>query len=267
MSDAAHRPANRQCPEPEILLEDDRLVVVRKAAGLLVHRTTLDRHEQVTLLGLLAGRLRGPAHPVHRLDKPTSGPVILAYDTDAARRLGEAFASGGVDKRYVAIVRGHVPEGGEIDHPLRPLDDDPGDRPGTRSATAQPATTRFTRIAACELPHRVDRYPTSRYSLVALEPLTGRRHQLRRHLKHAGHPIVGDTTYGKGGHNRLFQSLFGVSRLYLACTALTFPHPGSGMPVRVRSALDADFSEVVRRLGWDEAARAADIDLHPPLLK
>jgi tRNA pseudouridine65 synthase len=96
----------------------------------------------------------------------------------------------------------------------------------------------------------VDRYPTSRYALVSLAPVTGRRHQLRRHLKHAAHPIVGDTTYGKSGHNRLFESLFGSRRLLLACTSLAFEHPNTGRPLRITAPPDDDFSAVIASLGW-----------------
>jgi tRNA pseudouridine65 synthase len=101
-----------------------------------------------------------------------------------------------------------------------------------------------------ELPYRVDRYPTSRYALLELLPLTGRRHQLRRHMKHIAHPIIGDATHGKGRHNRLFQALFGCRRLLLAATELRLRHPVSGEPLIVRAPLAEDFTQVLARLGW-----------------
>jgi len=96
----------------------------------------------------------------------------------------------------------------------------------------------------------VDRYPTSRYALVELEPLTGRRHQLRRHLAHVSHPIVGDSTYGKGRHNRLFRELFGSQRLLLACTQLVLAHPESNAPLVIDAPLAGCFTSVIERLGW-----------------
>jgi tRNA pseudouridine65 synthase len=114
----------------------------------------------------------------------------------------------------------------------------------------RPTLTRYLRLATAELPQRVDRYPTSRYSLLQLEPLTGRRHQLRRHLSHVSHPIVGDSTYGKGRHNRLFTQLFGCRRLLLACVELRFDHPLTGAPVTVTAPLADDLAPVLYGLGW-----------------
>jgi tRNA pseudouridine65 synthase len=108
-------------------------------------------------------------------------------------------------------------------------------------------------LATVELPHRVDRYPTSRYALLELEPVTGRRHQLRRHLKHVSQPIVGDATYGKARHNRLFESLFGCRRLLLACVEVWLPHPVTGEPLTITAPLAEDFAAVVRQLGWGQS--------------
>ena len=111
--------------------------------------------------------------------------------------------------------------------------------------------TRYRRLAITELPHAVDRYPTSRYALLELFPETGRRHQLRRHLKHISHPIIGDATYGKGRHNRFFQELFGCHRLLLACREMRLVHPVSGSPLTLSAPLAADFSGVLKRLDWE----------------
>jgi len=237
----------RHTPAPvlTILHLDNRLVAVHKPAGLLVHRSNLDRHETRFALQLVRDRLGREVHPVHRLDRPTSGVLLFALDRDGCRRMSAAFEAGQVDKQYLAIVRGHPADTFEIDHPLVRLDDD-----ATACGGTQPALTRGCTLARAELPHRVDRYPTSRYAMVSLAPVTGRRHQLRRHLKHAAHPIVGDTTYGKSGHNRLFESLFGNRRLLLACTSLAFEHPETGRPLRITAPPDDDFSAVIASLGW-----------------
>ncbi len=143
---------------------------------------------------------------MHRLDKGTSGVLLFALDAGVARRVADAFAAGSIRKQYLAVVRGWPDERGVIEQPLVPIDDDRAPR---TSNVARDARTRFVRLATAELPRRVDRYPTTRYALLELEPTTGRRHQLRRHLAHVSHPIIGDSTYGKGAHNRLFRELFG----------------------------------------------------------
>lgn len=231
----------------EILYLDDWLVAIDKPAGLLVHRSPVDRHERRFALQLLRDQLGGRVYPVHRLDKPTSGALVFARDPATARSLASQFEDRLVDKRYVAVVRGWPGEQGLIDYPLDTVRDD---RVVTVTTAAKPALTRFRRLATTELPRRVDRYPTSRYALLELAPQTGRRHQLRRHLAHVSHPIIGDTTYGKGGHNRLFAELFGSRRLLLACTKLVLQHPATDTPLVVDAPLSADFAAVLRQLGW-----------------
>ena len=113
---------------------------------------------------------------------------------------------------------------------------------------AQAAATRYRRLATAECAVAVDKYPTSRYALLALEPLTGRRHQLRRHLKYISHPIIGDSTYGKGRHNRFFQQAFGCQRMLLASVSLGLTHPASGQPLTLIAPLADDFMNVLTAL-------------------
>ena len=233
-----------------ILYRDDHLVVIHKPAGLLVHRSNLARQEERFAVQLLRDQIGQWVYPVHRLDRGTSGMLVFALDPAMARQLGQAFMGQEVHKRYVAIVRGHPPVCGEIDHPLARIRDayeaTIGETGGEE--TLQPALTRYQRLKAWEIPHAVDRYPTSRYALLALEPVTGRRHQIRRHLKHISHPIIGDATYGKGKHNRLFQTLWGCQRLLLHCEAMAFPHPVSGEQLQLTAPFSPDFAAVVDAL-------------------
>ena len=231
-----------------ILYRDDWIVVIDKPAGLLVHRSPVDARERRFAVQQLRDQLGRHVYPVHRLDKGTSGALAFALDPASARSLAEAFAGGAVSKNYLALVRGWPDISGEIAHALRPVEDDVLPSAGRE---AQAACTSYERLAGFELPHRVDRYPTSRYALLRLRPHTGRRHQLRRHLAHISHPIVGDSTYGKGAHNRLFERLFGSRRLMLACIALEFPHPVTRRPLRVEAPLSGDFAAVLRALGYD----------------
>ncbi|BBL72119.1 pseudouridine synthase [Methylogaea oryzae] len=233
-----------------IVYQDDHFVAVHKPSGLLVHRTVLDFHERRFALQILRDQLGRKVYPVHRLDKGTSGLLLFALNPDVARALSGLFETQQVHKTYLAVVRGHPPEQGEIDHPLVKRPDDMEWVGEAQECGAQAALTRYRRLATAELPYPVDRYPSSRYALLQLEPATGRRHQLRRHLKHISHPIIGDATYGKGKHNRLFQELYGSSRLLLACVALRFAHPVSGEALALEAPLAEDFAVVARGLGW-----------------
>lgn len=235
----------------DILYLDEHLVAVNKPAGLLVHRSPIDRRETRFLLQLLRDQLGQRVYPVHRLDKPTSGVLLFGLSSEAARRAAEAFAGRQVSKKYLAVLRGYSPEQGTIDYPLR-------DEPDQRAAKAppveaRPARTDYRRLATVELPIPVGRYATSRYSLVEAQPLSGRRHQLRRHFKHLSHPIIGDTTHGNGQHNRFFRQQFGCQRLLLAATELSFIHPYSCLPLTVQAPLADDFCTLLADLGWCDA--------------
>lgn len=251
----APAPAAQAAETLPILYRDDFLVAVHKPSGLLVHRSVLDVHEERFAVQILRDQIGRHVHPVHRLDKGTSGVLLFALDRETAALVSSAFERQAVRKTYLAVVRGHPPAEGLIDHPLTRRFDDAERRPDTAADTpAQDAVTHFHRLATTELPYRVDRYPTSRYALVELSPTTGRRHQIRRHLKHISHPIIGDATFGKGRHNRLFAELFGVARLLLACTRMQLAHPRSGEALDLSAPLAEDFACVLDALGWSEAA-------------
>jgi tRNA pseudouridine65 synthase len=230
-----------------ILYRDDRLVVVNKPSGLLVHRSPVDRHETRFAVQQLRDQIGRRVDPLHRLDKGTSGALAFALDEDTARAMSEAFARGRVFKSYLAVVRGWPSESGLIERALADIQDRYAHG---SSGESKPAVTAYRRIAVVELPWRVDRYPSARYALVELTPRTGRRHQLRRHLAHVSHPVIGDSTYGKGRHNRRFAEAFDVRRLLLACVRLEFDHPESGERVVVGAHPGADFGLLCERLGW-----------------
>jgi len=231
----------------DILYRDDHLIAIDKPPGLLVHRSDLDRHETRFAVQLLRDQIGRRVQPVHRLDRGTSGVLLFAFDPEVTRELSRQFEANEVEKTYLAVVRGWPPEEGLNDHALSRRFDEYGR--SLPDAPPQAAQTRFRRLATIELPVAVDRYPTSRYALLELEPVTGRRHQLRRHLKHIAHPIIGDATYGKGRHNRFFAEHFGCRRLLLACTSLAFYHPVSGEHVHAKAPVSGEFAATLARFG------------------
>ena len=239
--------------ELSILYRDDLLVAMNKPAGLLVHRSFIDRRETVFAMQLLRDQLGRRVYPLHRLDKATSGVLLFALDPGTARTMTEALTGRKVAKSYLAVVRGYTGEVGLIDHPLSEPRDYAG-RSGERGP--KPASTAYRRLATVELPFPTDRHATARFSLLRAEPLTGRMHQVRRHLKHIFHPIIGDTTYGDGRQNELFRERFACRRLLLHAEEIAFPHPASGLPVRVRAPLDPDFSALLEKLAWGPAGVA-----------
>lgn len=202
-----------------VLHQDADLVAIDKPAGLLVHPSALDAHEERTALQLLRDQLGEHLWPLHRLDKATSGVLLFARNVEAARRWGIAFEAGEVRKSYRALVRGWPPEAGEI---AQSLARDPELPSAGQERLA--ARTRYERLACFEWPFSVEgKHPTSRYALMAVEPLSGRRHQIRRHFKHIAHPLVGDTTHGKGAHNRAVREWLGVQRLWLHAEWMELP--------------------------------------------
>jgi tRNA pseudouridine65 synthase len=220
-----------------ILYQDEKLVAVDKPPGLLVHRTGLDAGETQFALQLLRDQLGRPVWPAHRLDKGTSGVLLFALDAETARALGQAFeAPDQVHKSYRAVVRGWPVAEGLIDHPLKRLEDDA--RAGR--VEVQEAQTRYRTLAHYGLPLAQGGFPTTRCALVELQPLTGRRHQLRRHMKHIAHPIIGDATHGKGPLNRAVASLLGLQRLWLHAASLTLSR--RDVIVSIEAPCDADWS-------------------------
>lgn len=227
-----------------VLYRDEHIIAVHKPSGMVVHPTDLARLEQVSLMRLVRRMVRQRVWPIHRLDRPTSGIVLFALNRNSASELGRQLRDHEVEKHYLALVRG-IPSDQLIDYPLK-------ERPLYRTdmvrSEPQEAVTRLRFLSSVEIPVAVGRYPTSRYALVELAPVTGRRHQLRRHMKHIFHPIIGDTTYGDGLHNRYFREHLGGSRLLLAAVKLTICHPETEAPLTISAPLEESFEKVLEFL-------------------
>ena len=222
----------------EILYLDNLLALVNKPPDLLVHRSR-DRRDPVTLVDLLKERFDPSPAPVHRLDRPASGILLCAFRPDTARFLGDAFTAGKVKKTYWAVVRGWPLEEGSFTSPLS--------RP---KRLPQEARTDYRVLHRVELPLPNNAYPTSRYSLVEVRPLSGRYHQIRRHFAAAGYPLLGDSSHGDLRHNRMIKGFTGCGRLFLHAAGLSFPHPGTGESVSFSAPLPDP--ELWARLGFSD---------------
>jgi tRNA pseudouridine65 synthase len=231
-----------------VLHEDEHLLAVHKPPGMLVHRSAIAADRAPTLIDVLRERFSDFLHTPHRLDRPTSGLLLIARSRQAAETLSAAFREHRVQKLYLAVVRGWTADSFVINRPLMPVRYYKKDGPRD-PAKAVPARTRFRCLRRAEIAAAIGDFPTARYSLVACAPTTGRTHQIRRHLKHAGRPILGDTTHGDLRHNRYWRDTLGWQRLALHACRLSLCHPITGEPLRLRAPLDPDFQELLRTLG------------------
>ena len=228
-----------------VLYADAHIAVVNKPAGVMAHDSKLARGETDFVADRLRAQFGKPIFLIHRLDRATSGCLLVAFDRESASTLGKVLMSREVEKDYLAVCRGWPEPDFIVDHPI---DGGPG------KPEKKPALTRFVRLATGELPLPSGDFDTSRYALLRCQPETGRFRQIRRHLKHAFHHLIGDTSHGDGRHNRHFR-MQGVHRMLLHAVRLSFPHPVSGERIEAVAPLDAEFRKAFALFGWEEDLR------------
>tara|TARA_R110000764_G_scaffold36591_4_gene81613 strand:+ start:442 stop:1125 length:684 start_codon:yes stop_codon:yes gene_type:complete len=192
----------------DILFQDEYLVAVNKPAGLLVHRTHLAKDEEDAVVQRLRDQTGKWVFPVHRLDRGTSGVLIMAFNPEVARLLSTQFSESTTQKTYHCLVRGFCDEAGVIDYPLAKLNEQKGRSRFKLAGTERDAETRFTRLEQYQLPVAVSRYDSMRLSWMEVTPKQGRKHQIRRHFKHALNPLVGDSCYGCRHINKVAKSIW-----------------------------------------------------------
>jgi tRNA pseudouridine65 synthase len=238
-TDAATTPDDFSVP---VLFADAHLAVVDKPARLMAHDSGLARGERDFLADRLRAQFGKPVHLIHRLDRATSGCLLIAFDRDTARALSEQFMTRAVEKTYLAVCRGW-PEPAEdlIEHPL---DGGPG-RPEKK-----PAQTAYRVLATGAMPWAYGEHAESRFALLQCTPHTGRFRQIRRHLKHRHHHLIGDTSHGDGARNRMFRMHLGVHRMLLHAWRLAFDHPQTAQRLTVEAPLDAEFTKALTAFGW-----------------
>lgn len=217
----------------EILFQCERLVAINKPNGLLVHRSPIASDADVFAVQLVRDQLGRKVYPVHRLDRKTSGVLLFALDDATNSEMQRKFMDGEITKTYHAIVRGYTPDAGTIDYPLKRDD-----------GVSQDAVTYFETLMRSEVPFVVGKHPTSRYSLVKLNPATGRMHQLRKHMAHILHPIIGDRPHGCNKQNRYFKEHLGMMQMMLHAVELEFEHPFTQERVAIQAPFPAEFTRM-----------------------
>ncbi|MDQ7067687.1 MAG: tRNA pseudouridine(65) synthase TruC [Sulfurimonas sp.] len=235
----------------EILYEDEYLVAINKPSGLLVHKSMIDKHEIYFAMKMLSKQIGKWVYPVHRLDKPTSGVLLFALDSHTAKLMSEQFSSHTIEKTYIAIGRGYVADEGVIEHALLEKLDKISDRDKNQTREAKEATTAFKCLGRVEIEASVGRYDTVRYSLVELKPRTGRKHQLRRHMKHINHHLLGDTKYGRGEHNKFVREHYNMHRLLLHAISLEIKHPFRDEKLMIKAPFDEVFTRMLKEFKFN----------------
>lgn len=222
----------------EIVYQDDHLVAINKPHGLLVHRSSIANDASEFALQLLRDQLGKKVYPVHRIDRKTGGLLLFAFEKEIEIAMQKLFAENQISKTYLALVRGYAPDEGEIDYPLR-----------KENGTLQDAFTAYKTLQRTEVEVPLGKHPTSRYTLIEVKPRTGRMHQIRKHMAHIFHPIIGDRTHGCNKQNKLFKERWGIETMFLHASSLAFIHPVTGLPVQITAAVRAEFDEVLKLLG------------------
>lgn len=249
-SELTEQSIEREKPVLNILYQDEHLVAVDKPAGLFVHRSYLDRHEKYFALQLVRDQVGQYVYPVHRLDRPTSGVLLFALTEEMARAMNVLFTERKIQKNYYALTRGHLTDSGEIDYALKEKLDKIADKYAQKDKPAQEAVTQYESVETATLPHAVGKYTHVRYSLIKAMPKTGRKHQIRRHLAHLRHPIIGDINYGDNKQNPFFGEYFGEKRLMLIAKSLAFIHPFTGDNIRIEADFDSLWHQVFTTCEW-----------------
>ena len=245
-----------------ILYRDDFLIAVDKPAGLLVHRSMIARDVQHFAVQILRDQIGQYVYPLHRLDRPTSGVLLFGLNKAIAADITELFTGQQIDKRYQAIVRGHMPDSWLIDYGLVEIQDRMTDRRARKDKPEQSALTEARCLQRFTIPLPAGRYNSARFSLVDLHPKTGRKHQLRRHMAHIRHPIVGDTTHGDGKQNKFLRHHFNFQQLALTCTSMKFVHPVTKQSVIIEAPLSSATAALVANWQVFTDVGAATLKIH-----
>lgn len=223
----------------DIIFQDEYLIAINKPHGLLVHRSPIAKDATEFALQLVRNRIKKRVHLIHRLDRKTSGVLLLGLNPVITAQVQEQFLNHQVQKEYIAIVRGIFPQKLVVDYPLT---NDRGKK--------QEAITEFECLVQSEIPLPHGNWKTSRYSLIRAIPKTGRQHQIRKHLAHLRHPIIGDRPYGCNKQNKLFKERWNLTRMMLHAQSLEFMHPITQQKLTIKAQLSDEFNRMKNPLGF-----------------
>ncbi|SMG10917.1 tRNA pseudouridine65 synthase [Marivirga sericea] len=225
----------------EIIYRDEQIIAINKPHGLLVHRTKIATERDVFALQLLRDQIGQRVYPVHRIDRKTSGILLFALNEDVNARLSTLFREQQIAKTYWAIVRGFTDATGTIDYALK-----------KDNGQLQESITHYKTLAQTEIPVPLGKFETSRYSLVEVQPETGRMHQIRKHLAHIHHPIIADRPHGCNKQNRLFKDKWSMDSMLLHAKELEFKHPVTHDVLRLRAKISSEFERTLSFLKFEK---------------
>lgn len=208
------------------------MIAINKPHGLLVHRSRIASDATEFALQLVRDHLDHWVYPIHRLDRKTSGVLLFAKSEKVNSDIQKQFREHKVTKKYEAIVRGYTANHQTIAYPL------------TVDGKTQHAKTEFQLIKHFETNMPLGKFKTSRYSHILLSPTTGRFHQIRKHMKHIFHPILGDRPHGCNKQNKLWLEKFGLTKMMLHAKELEFEFP-EGESVKIEAGRSDEFERVL----------------------
>ena len=224
----------------EILYQDEYIVAINKPYGWLTHKSAIARDATDIVLQTLRDQINQKVYPIHRLDRKTTGILMFGLSKEVHSKMSKLFQKTKVHKTYYAVTRGFTESEGIIDHPLV-----------NEAGNSQEASTKYQTIQHTEVDVPLGKHPTSRYSLVKLQPKTGRMHQLRRHLSHVFHPIIGDRPHGCSKQNRLFKQKWDFTEMLLHASRIEFTHPYTDESIEINAEFFGEFERIAMILKLD----------------
>ena len=226
----------------EIIYQDSYCLLVTKPNNVLVHHAHHSRNKinEKSLLQLLEDQLATKYYPIHRLDRKTSGIILLASKRSYVASFQSLFTNNQIQKIYFGVVRGFSQEFKIIDSPVKGRDTD----------VYKEAETHIKLLDKITLDITVKPYDTSRYSLVELQPKTGRMHQLRIHMNKVSTPLINDAKYGDKNHDIMYGEQFGWKNLFLHAGSLEFTHPFTEEKLILKSSFSEDWIQLFEKFSW-----------------
>lgn len=231
----------------EIIFEDRYFICVNKPNNMVVHHAHHSRNiaDETSLLQLILEEKGFKAYPIHRLDRKTSGIILLAKEPTFVSKFQELFTKNEIEKMYYGVVRGYSPEAKIIDSPVK----------GRDANVYKEALTHLKTLEQITLDIPVKPYDSARYSLVELIPKSGRMHQLRVHTLKISHPLIGDAKYGDKNHDLMFDKNFGWKNLFLHAGKLEFKHPFSKEKLILKAPFSKEWIALFETFSWSNPLR------------